>query len=380
MNINRHNYEEYFILYMDNELSSDDRRMVEAFVQLHPDLKEELDLLQQYKLVPDESIVFDRKEELIKGDALINAANYEEWLLLYNDNELTPDQKRAVEQFIAGNPVAKKELELLQQCRLQPESIVFADKESLYRKEEKVRRIAFPWLRVAAVLIIALGITAFFMLNNRKAATDAIVNTNPVKDQIVPPTDNLTEQQSKENIVADIDDKQAPQNVVPDESNTVQQVPVVAKQQINKNTATQNPVTRPVINLQVNNSPVSNKKDEPVLIATNNEKPSNNLPQPSNNPNVKIDAANNSIANVNTPNKTIQENVLTNPAVTTKPAQPSDFANASFIEEAQQDDGKKNKLRGFFRKVTRTFEKRTNIDATDDDDRLLVAGLSIKLK
>ena len=44
MNINYHNYEECFILYMDNELSGDERRMVEAFVQQHPELKEELDL------------------------------------------------------------------------------------------------------------------------------------------------------------------------------------------------------------------------------------------------------------------------------------------------------------------------------------------------
>ena len=33
MKLNRNNYEEYFILYMDNELDSDDRREVEAFVQ-----------------------------------------------------------------------------------------------------------------------------------------------------------------------------------------------------------------------------------------------------------------------------------------------------------------------------------------------------------
>ena len=75
MNINRHNYEEYFILYMDNELSSDDRRMVEAFIVQHPDLKEELELLQQFKLEPDTAITYNGKEELMKlnGEDILGA-------------------------------------------------------------------------------------------------------------------------------------------------------------------------------------------------------------------------------------------------------------------------------------------------------------------
>ncbi len=150
MKIDRHNYEEYFILYMDNELSSDDRRMVEVFVLQHPDLKEELDILLQYKLVPDTDIVFDGKEELMKvnGDTPVTFSNYEEWLVLYMDNELTAEQKNTVEQFLAVNPSVKEEFTLLQRTKLQPEQIVFAHKESLYRKEEKVRHLTARWPRL----------------------------------------------------------------------------------------------------------------------------------------------------------------------------------------------------------------------------------------
>ena len=111
MTINCHNYEEYFTLYLDNELNSDDRRMVEAFTQQHPDLKEELDLLTQYKLTPDTSIVFPGKEELMKvnDDTPVTFSNYEEWLVLYIDNELNPGQKDSVEQFIKANPSVKEE-------------------------------------------------------------------------------------------------------------------------------------------------------------------------------------------------------------------------------------------------------------------------------
>lgn len=66
----------------------------------------------------------------------INTTNYEEYFLLYIDNELSDEQKVAVENFVEENPVYKKVLSLLQQSVIAPEKILFEDKVLLYRLEE----------------------------------------------------------------------------------------------------------------------------------------------------------------------------------------------------------------------------------------------------
>ncbi|HQX97162.1 MAG: hypothetical protein IPN82_07580 [Chitinophagaceae bacterium] len=381
MNINRHNYEEFFILYMDKELSSEDRRMVEDFVQHHPDLKEELELLMQYKLVPDELVVFENKETLIKGDAIINVANYEEYFLSYIDDELTTAQKAAVEKFVADNPVAAKELTLLQKSKLQPEDIVFANKESLYRSEEKIRRLPVKWWRAAAaVLILALGLTTFLVLKKKSSTEIGPIVKTPGSEQNNPVV-NTVEQPPKETLVADVNEKQNPGVANPEESNNIQQAVAPEKKSAIKNMDVANAILTPK-NLPAKQHLIPSKKDEQALItAIVPPVTNNNLPQPISNPNFsKNDAANNAIANVNIPKEIKKVEALTNPVVTTKSTQPSNYSNASFIEEESQQNEKKNKLRGFFRKITRTLEKRTNIDATDDDGKLLIAGLAIKLK
>jgi len=66
--ITRDNYEEFFLLYVDNELSVTDRRLVEAFVGDNPDLKEEWESLLQCRIQSDtaEGPVFAGKEGLMK--------------------------------------------------------------------------------------------------------------------------------------------------------------------------------------------------------------------------------------------------------------------------------------------------------------------------
>ena len=65
MHINRHNYEAFFLLYVDNELQPEDRLSVEQFVLQNPDLKNELDRLQ-LSVLGAEEILFEDKNLLFK--------------------------------------------------------------------------------------------------------------------------------------------------------------------------------------------------------------------------------------------------------------------------------------------------------------------------
>lgn len=67
MTVNRNNYEEYFLLYIDRELNGNERQMVEEFVRRHPDLEKELTALKQTIAVPPE-IVFEHKEILFRDE------------------------------------------------------------------------------------------------------------------------------------------------------------------------------------------------------------------------------------------------------------------------------------------------------------------------
>ncbi len=375
MNINRHNYEEYFILYVDNELGSEDRRRVEEFVKTNPDLQEELDILSQTKLVP-EAVVFEGKEELLQfttGFATIDLSNYEEWLVLYMDNELTAEQKAAVEGFVAVHPPMKDALNSLLKTKLEPEAVIFPDKKSLYRKE-KTRPIV--WWRVAAAAAVLLAISAtVLIIGNRKTdlATEEIAKT-PSK----------TEQQEVKTPVVPTKDNSIDEPISPEIANSDQPVIPQSEKQNNAAVVTAKKESKKDEIKTPGNVPMPEKQQE--LVADNTP-----VKQSPNNSSVKND--NTTTVNPVTETVTLADNnkphqqnsnisaVTQAPVDTyiTKADAPANPDNED-ITYANETTGKKNKLRGFLRKVTRTFEKTTKVDATDDDDRLLVGGLALRLK
>jgi hypothetical protein len=375
MNIDRHNYEEYFILYMDNELDSDARLKVEDFVQRNPDLKEELDTMMQFKLAPDTEIVFENKSQLIRQqeESPVNLANYEEWFILYMDDELTASERISVEQFISSYPQIKTEFFLFLQTRMQPEAIVFPAKESLLRKEEKVRRL--PWWKIAAaaVLILAAGTFAFRMINNQRSATppEQILTKSPIDKNnqgIQAPVTNVGEEEKFALAPGDVITKQQSTEKTPMVQSTVENNMAVQKKKY-RNTIDPDKIQSTSLKEEKQNDLIANR--QPL---------SNQLPAPLNNPNVE--KINTDIARKNTP--VIKQDVKELNTVTTDTPVASDTytyaSNNNDDADLNQPGDKKNKLRGLLRKVTRTFEKTTNINATDDQDRVLIGGLAIKLK
>jgi len=66
----------------------------------------------------------------------LNQDNYENYLLLYVDNELSASEKAAVGLLLASNPKMAQTLKALQAVQLKPEFVEFSDKSSLYRFDE----------------------------------------------------------------------------------------------------------------------------------------------------------------------------------------------------------------------------------------------------
>ncbi len=67
--VNKENYEEYMMLYADRELNEAEEKALLAYVLKHPELDAELNAYTATQLQPDNTLVFENKEELLQKPA-----------------------------------------------------------------------------------------------------------------------------------------------------------------------------------------------------------------------------------------------------------------------------------------------------------------------
>lgn len=195
MSININNYEEYFLLYADNELSQQERKEVEVFIKLNSELTEEFEKIISTVNVADESVSLRDKSFLLKKEAdFINEKNYDELFVLYHDNELDNDKKIEVESFLNHHPELKSEFRLISQAKLQPDTnIVFAEKSKLYQTA-KVHKVIpmILWRSMAAAVFIGFGFWILINQNLKKPKAPVVaVNENKISPQVLTKVDTL---------------------------------------------------------------------------------------------------------------------------------------------------------------------------------------------
>lgn len=349
MNINRNNYEEFFLLYADGELSAKEKQAVEQFIKDNPDVANELKMLMQTKFDND-GIVFTDKNLLYKtDDAAINLNNYEEYFLLYVDDELSDAEKNKVETFVLQHPQVQKDFIVLKQTKSETDTIIFPDKKLLYRKKEKPV-IYFSFVRMA---VAAAFVGLLFLV------WGIIPSTNKTSNQIA---------SAKNNIVAPVENKTSDNKIAVPENNSL----IVVKNKIEKKQKNNFKQTVTLPANETKNLIAENNIEErkPSSIKTVNE----NI----------IDEKKLIVTPVNNTDKQLAVNKSTVPEPEIKNIiHPAVYKELNTDEEPRNNNIyvgnvgiNKDKLRGFFKRAKAAFSKSKN----DDNDNVAIANFSVDPK
>jgi hypothetical protein len=372
MTINRNNYEEFFLLYVDNELSAPGKNAVENFLIENPDLQEEMLMLQQSILIPD-SAVFADKENLFKQEVI--DSDIQQQLILMLDNELDKTTKEKLVSLTKKDETIRKEWELLQQTKLPAEEkIIFEHKAILY-KQEGGRVIAARWWKIAAAaVVIGFGVWSVLNYSNSPGSIQPgieTVNKNSGKPSATP-------------VVPGIENEQP---VVEDKNSSVDVATTI-------NQTKQDEQVKPVLPIKTKNTVGADNKQKAAApkqsndVAKQREVKTNNLPTPLENINNR--SSNNNEVAIVTPsdnnskidnNNTSQGNDVTQPAEEI-PANSFAVQTINHIDsdsESEEDNkNRKSKIGGFFKKIKRVVERKTNTKSGDNSIR--IANMSFAMQ
>ncbi len=183
MEITQHNYEHYFLMYIDNELSGEEMAAVNDFIMQYPNYANKLEALQQLKISPD-TLIYENKFSLYK------LSEQDEQSITYLDNEMTSEEKASFENKLSANTSLQSTVKQWQGAFLTtPTNIEIAPnfKNSLYKNSAQIKplwaTVTFKrWASVAAILLVVIGYNLFNAENKQEAPS--FTNINGVKTEL----------------------------------------------------------------------------------------------------------------------------------------------------------------------------------------------------
>lgn len=172
--INRHNYESFFIDYIEGNLSVSKRNEFLAFLESNPDIKEELQAWEEVKINPDTNVFFPEKHALKKSKSILSEESpFEELCIAKMEGDLTDNESSLFDQYIREEPEKAKIYNLYSKTKLAPDkSIIFPEKEKLKASNNKL--IKTDNINYQHILGFAASITLIIGLFFNTSTNDSI--------------------------------------------------------------------------------------------------------------------------------------------------------------------------------------------------------------
>ncbi|MFN8207336.1 MAG: hypothetical protein U0T82_08005 [Bacteroidales bacterium] len=184
MGITRQNYEVVFMDYLDGKLGDEEIHALMAFLDQHPDLKQELNEFSQLELVPE--IVPFRGKELLKKDITekgpVKSENFAEFSIAYYEGSLNERLRNELQEFVFLHPEFEKDFMLFSRVYVKPDlSVQFPWKNRLRKGRVLILSPRLiQTLALAASLALLAGIYFLFPGREIRPVNTAGISTGEV--------------------------------------------------------------------------------------------------------------------------------------------------------------------------------------------------------
>lgn len=197
MSINRTNYEEYLMDYLDGKLDANGVSEVLLFLEQHPDIKEEFDGIADLTVSGNTSEKVPSFEHLKQKEFKHVRKDYENLLISELEGNLSAAELVALQKGILLYPELSREQSLFASTILQPDdSVTYPNKQKLKKGSLWVVH-RNTLVRAAAILLVTMS-AGWFLMRNQTEPTFSGQQTASVSIAGRPQSSTLQQSSSKQ--------------------------------------------------------------------------------------------------------------------------------------------------------------------------------------
>lgn len=162
MKIDIHNYEAFFLDFVEGRLDDASTLEMLAFLRKHPDLKAELESFSDIRLESSD-VIFKEKNQLRKFDfqnSHVTLNNFEDYCIAHYEKLLSSTESEKLFNFLALNPERQNDFQLYGKTYLKADASVVFEAKPFLKKRPKgvIRTVILKWTAVAAGIVLIVSV------------------------------------------------------------------------------------------------------------------------------------------------------------------------------------------------------------------------------